>query len=520
MAPPRPSDAYVPKAAVRGTPPVLPVGSSDQASAKSPKAKSAQSDVAESKSNADGAESKSNSKASAKSRKSKAAQSDDAELKSNAKASADSKSAPSEASESKKQATSNSATDGQQQKQAPARPSSGRKGKKMALKDILEETSDEESIAGSEHLGGLPVGMSDFKAVRVGTSLSSSHFYGATHRNKLTGMISMNEDRYMPPFTLVDLFGRKTLVMNPEELVQDEYLFRFEALPTRTWMFHDIVLDPAVMAQNSGASAGMVDRVLQKRVVDAPINTGLRSPLLLWLPIIFLMGMTGDQSLVFFSLVSTGLLYLVTHLNNTPRRFQEMRWRSLPLRLISIGVFLFQYLTKPENQELMAALCILSSIGFVVVDFITGDLRLLGNYRLLCTYSIIHELPRRVFVCRRHGAAHLKDVVGERKPISEAITGTLWRDDMSLIADLNGLLVELRRPALHEATMMHEEYQERCVDHGFLSVPTYTRDRPCFSALDLTLLTEDLDKIIEKNKKAYPLTWKNSTPEDNPQPQH
>eukprot|EP00930_Biecheleria_cincta_P066306 TRINITY_DN5239_c0_g1_i1.p1 TRINITY_DN5239_c0_g1~~TRINITY_DN5239_c0_g1_i1.p1 ORF type:complete len:495 (-),score=71.47 TRINITY_DN5239_c0_g1_i1:51-1535(-) len=491
MAPPRPSDAYVAKVTVRGSPPVLPAGSSSQAPADS---KNTPSEASESKRKAPADSKNTPSEASESKRKGSAD-------------SSSARSSSSESSESKKKATSK-----------PARPSSARTEKKMMLQDIQEDTSDDESVAGSEHAEGLPAGLSDFRAIRVGTSLTTSHFYGSTYRNKLTGAISMIEDRYMPPFTLVDLFGRKSLVMKPEELVEDEYLFRFEAMQTRTWMLHNLLSDPLLMAQNLGPSAGIFDKVLRRRVVDAPVSTGLRSPLMFWLPIVFLMGMTGDQNLVLFALVSTVILYYVSHSNNTPKRFQGLRWRSFPMRLLSVGIFVFQYFSNPENKEMMAMICILLSIGCIVLDFITGDLRMLSRYRLLCSYSIIHELPGRVFLCKRHGAAHLADVVGERAPIPEVITGTLWRHDLSLIADLNGLLVELRRPTLREARMMHEEYQDKCQDFGFLSVRTYSRDRPCFDALDPALRQEELDRIVERHKKEHALTWRHSTPEDSPQP--
>lgn len=387
------------------------------------------------------------------------------------------------------------------------------------MKDVVDDSSEEDSSdAPSERPTAMPVGVSQLQAVRVGTSLTSSHFHGCTSRNKLTGKIFMNEDRYLPNFNLVDLFGRRLIVMTPQEMLKDQYLFRFEAMPTRTWIFHAIVRDPAAMTnmQIDDSQSSMIGKVLGEKVVDIPVATGERSPLLFWMPIIFLMGMTGDQNLVSFSLVSTMLIYAVTHTFNTPKKFTEVRKRLLPLRLASVGFFAWRFLAFPENQEYMPMVCILLSIVIIALDFFTGDMRVLKNVRFLASYSIIAELPNRIYLCKRHGAAHFQDVVGEREKIADAVIGKGFKSTMALIADLNGLLVELRRPTLKEAQMMHEEYQESCTDHGFLSLRTYTRERPCFAALDPSLTDEDLEKIVEKNQKDHPLTWRSSHPEDDP----
>lgn len=65
------------------------------------------------------------------------------------------------------------------------------------------------------------------KLRRVGTSLTLSHFFNCTRRNSVTGKIVMKEDRYIPGFVLVDLFGRRRLIGTPEELMEDvSFVFR------------------------------------------------------------------------------------------------------------------------------------------------------------------------------------------------------------------------------------------------------------------------------------------------------
>ncbi|CAK9093868.1 unnamed protein product [Durusdinium trenchii] len=62
---------------------------------------------------------------------------------------------------------------------------------------------------------------SEVKLRRVGTSLTLSHFFNCTRRNSVTGKVVMKEDRYMPGFILVDLFGRRRLIGSPDDLFED-----------------------------------------------------------------------------------------------------------------------------------------------------------------------------------------------------------------------------------------------------------------------------------------------------------
>ena len=85
----------------------------------------------------------------------------------------------------------------------------------VALLRAAEESEEDE-------LDFEAISIEKVKLRRVGTSLTLSHFFNCTRRNSVTGKVVMKEDRYIPGFVLVDLFGRRRLIGTPEELMEDE----------------------------------------------------------------------------------------------------------------------------------------------------------------------------------------------------------------------------------------------------------------------------------------------------------
>ncbi|CAE7747140.1 unnamed protein product, partial [Symbiodinium sp. CCMP2456] len=152
---------------------------------------------------------------------------------------------------------------------------------------------------------------------------------------------------------------------------------------------------------------------------------------------------------------------------------------------------------------------VFSSLSFLtlLVDFVFGDMFMLWSYRFECSYKVLDELPDRVFLCSRRGAAHLDDVMGARLAISTEVTGSAWDPRYSLIADIRGLLCELRRPRLEELQELIETFQESQEDFGFFSVKCFSSDRPNYAALEPDIPIRDLEKIIEIHRKQYPWTW-------------
>lgn len=387
---------------------------------------------------------------------------------------------------------------------------------RSGLQDLLFEDdrnplSDAESAvysdSGEDDLDLVAVTIEKVKCRRVGTSMGLSHFFGSTTRNSVTGRIVMKEDRYLPGFLLVDIFGRRRLVGSPRQLWEDHYIFRPYVMANRTWIYHKYAKDPSKLATVNAKDSmnGMIKKILELQCVDVDINSGRHSPLMLWMVCISFIACTGDAVLVSISLVTTALMCFVTYTHNTPEKYNWVRLWLLPLRLAAgTGIVL-------RTMELtdFVSVIVFSSLSLLtlVVDFVFGDMFMLWSYRFECSYKVLDELPDRVFLCSRRGAAHLDDVMGARLAISTEVTGSAWDPRYSLIADIRGLLCELRRPRLEELQELIETFQESQEDFGFFSVKCFSSDRPNYAALEPDIPIRDLEKIIEKHRKEYPWTW-------------
>eukprot|EP00441_Pelagodinium_beii_P035501 CAMPEP_0197640802 /NCGR_PEP_ID=MMETSP1338-20131121/14960_1 /TAXON_ID=43686 ORGANISM="Pelagodinium beii, Strain RCC1491" /NCGR_SAMPLE_ID=MMETSP1338 /ASSEMBLY_ACC=CAM_ASM_000754 /LENGTH=486 /DNA_ID=CAMNT_0043213679 /DNA_START=25 /DNA_END=1482 /DNA_ORIENTATION=- len=399
------------------------------------------------------------------------------------------------------QSKSSKSTSSQRQVEVPSETSS------EAISEIWDGEDEEEAP--------LPVPepnltLEHLKVCQVGSSMTASHFTGCTRRSELTGIVSMKEDRYMPSYVLVDLFTRSRIFGTPEDLMQDEYIFVFEAMAMRTWMFHALMMDETAMAEERlDANLGVLQKCLDERIVDAKVPYGERSPLQYWMAVLLLMSMTGDQELCVAALFVTACLVFVTSSYNTPKTFRDHRLWAIPLRICSIGFMVFRLITRPESQELTVLIPILLSIFVILADFWNGDVQAIQAYRFMCSYKIIKEIPPRVFAVKRSGAAHLEeDLVGKRPRITANITGFTWARGNVLIADLNGILVELRRPRLDEWKVLLQAYQaDFTKEIGFLSLGCYTPERPNYESMQPDIQESERKAIIRKHQKENPVTW-------------
>lgn len=356
----------------------------------------------------------------------------------------------------------------------------------------------------------------DFEAIsidkvklrRVGTSITLSHFFNCTTRNSVTGRIVMKEDRYIPGFVLVDLFGRRRLIGNPEQIMEDHYIFRPHVMSHRSWIYHKFAKDPRKLAQVNGKDSmnGMIKKILSVECIDVDVNTGRHSPLFAWMISSGFLSCTGDGALVTMMLVTSFFMCIITYSLNTPERYNYIRVMLLPLRIaVCIGIVL-----QTNNLTHYISVIVFSALSILVliIDFIFGDLFLIWAYRFQCSYKVLDQLPERVFLCSRQGAAHLDDVLGQRLGITTEVIGCAWDSRYSLIADLGGLICELRRPRLPELYALLQEFQENQEDYGFLSVKCFSTDRPNFDSLEQDIPIRDLNRIIENHRRNHPWTWK------------
>eukprot|EP00434_Breviolum_minutum_P024157 symbB.v1.2.021326.t1/scaffold1838.1/size108694/6 len=154
--------------------------------------------------------------------------------------------------------------------------------------DIMERKPmnlDCPSESDEDELDFEAISIDKLKLRRVGTSFTLSHFFNCTTRNSVTGRIVMKEDRYIPGFVLVDLFGRRRLIGNPEQIMEDHYIFRPHVLSHRTWIYHKYAKDPRRLAQVNGKDSmnGMIKKILSIECIDVDVNTGRHSPLFAWM---------------------------------------------------------------------------------------------------------------------------------------------------------------------------------------------------------------------------------------------
>eukprot|EP00933_Yihiella_yeosuensis_P013418 TRINITY_DN12448_c3_g1_i1.p1 TRINITY_DN12448_c3_g1~~TRINITY_DN12448_c3_g1_i1.p1 ORF type:complete len:523 (+),score=59.86 TRINITY_DN12448_c3_g1_i1:70-1638(+) len=350
--------------------------------------------------------------------------------------------------------------------------------------------------------------ISAMQCKRVGSRLSGTHFYGACRRSYMTGNVMVKEDRKLPRFVLIDLWCRTRLRGSPEEFLEDKYIFKATALGTRSWYLHQTASDSEATAGLSLKDGGstILKLVLGMRCLDAPVTVNSSSPLMAFIPVVFFLGCSGNKTLAIHALVQLCLLTSVSAFTNTPTRYQLTRLISLPVRAALF--FVMVAALSSWGLGLPGMIMVTLSLLVVLADFVFGDFAQLQNYRLLCSYEVLEELPNRLFICRRTGAAHASDVLGTRDPVSYDVCGRTWSQGMALIADVHGILVELHRPYLEELTSLYEEYQNRLKPHGFVALNIFNEHFPNYDTLNTDKVGANQRKrIVKKHIEDNPVTW-------------
>merc|ERR1712151_839413 len=127
-------------------------------------------------------------------------------------------------------------------------------------------------------------------------------------------------------------------------------------------------------------------------------------------------------------------------------------------------------------------------VGFIIaiilaaVDFIAGDLNELRNYKLVCSYEIFDILSERIYVCRRKGAQHLEEVYGSRGIVNELITGKTWNSSFHLIADIHGILMELRPMTPDDWWLIKREFHHKQAPMYFIGLDVFDKRCPDIDA--------------------------------------
>lgn len=268
---------------------------------------------------------------------------------------------------------------------------------------------------------------------------------GKCWRNPITGKIVLKQaTRLKEPYSIVDLWERPALYGSPDDLVEDPYLFKVVPLLYRTWLYHYIFDNREAMASARG-DHGMIDFVMGEKAVDVHRIAGRWSPALCYAPAAFVSVFTADfptvvgtVGMIIFSL---GLSVLC----NTPSLYRQCRLISIGPRFAFLIFILLRMLSPPSAED--GGRGGLSTFAFVVIilillfDFCVGDFVSLNNIGSHCTYEVLKQLPKRIFVCRREGGAFINR--GDCGKISEIVTGMAHMDDMEMIAEVRGIVVQL-----------------------------------------------------------------------------
>lgn len=278
--------------------------------------------------------------------------------------------------------------------------------------------------------------------VRVGLEDLSSQM-GKSVRNAITGKIKLQGLENFQDFVVVDLFARDHLSGTPEELAADPYLFKPVLLKYRTWLYHFDYISRTTNFERGEHS--MLRQALDHICVDASVSAGRWSPLISYVPLTFCMAMTGDNLLVLVPLIMVGLLHAATNVANTVQWYKWLRPATFPFRFALFAFLVVRLATGFQDLQGISSLGLILALLVAMVDFAVGDGSMIFALRLQCCYEIMQVLPQRLFICQRKGACDLETLCGKRGAVSEMVSGFCpWESSHTLIADIQGIIVELR----------------------------------------------------------------------------
>jgi len=283
---------------------------------------------------------------------------------------------------------------------------------------------------------------------------------GKAFRNPLTGEVSLKDYGNFPDFVVADLWTRKKLSGEIGALTKDPYLLRVIPLQTRTWIYHHNFRGGRALSQSGGEEDAMIRSVLAMPCIDADVAGGRWSSVMFYAPMLIVMSLAKDVTAVVGGIVTIWLTLCLTCWMNTPEHYRLTRLATWPLRAAFL-LWTIWRMGAAKNGTAITAVGFIFALIFTVLEMCFGDCGALSAYRMHCSYEVLRQLPNRVFICCRQGAAHSQEIFGERLPPDEKITGIAcdaWRSDFALIADVKGLVVELK-PVLQED--WNEAYQDK-----------------------------------------------------------
>mmetsp|Transcript_113735 Transcript_113735/g.178959 ORF Transcript_113735/g.178959 Transcript_113735/m.178959 type:complete len:425 (-) Transcript_113735:176-1450(-) len=269
---------------------------------------------------------------------------------------------------------------------------------------------------------------------------------GKAFRNPLTGEVFLQDYGTFPDFVIADLWTRKNISGQIGAMAHDPYILRVIPMQTRTWIYHHLFRGGRALSQSGVADDAMIRGVLAMPCIDANVSGGKWSSVMFYAPMLIIMCLCKDLTAVLGGIVTICATLALTFWMNNPEWYRRTRLATWPIRAIFF-VWTIWRMGAAQNGTAINAFGFIFALIFTVLEMCLGDCGAVQAYRMHCSYDVVRKLPNRIFICTRQGAAHSQEIFGEHLPPDEKITGIAsdaWQSDLALIADVRGLVVELK----------------------------------------------------------------------------
>lgn len=324
-------------------------------------------------------------------------------------------------------------------------------------------------------------------------------YMGKCHRNAVTGEITVKRVNPANDFSIIDLYKRSRIYKSVEDLAADPYLYKPVVLPKRTWIYHDLFRQKKLV-QGSDEN-GMVKYVLSYPVIDARVTCGQYSPLMAYLPMVLFCVVTKESLAVASSLIAVVTIGVVSNWCNHCQHYARGRAYSIPIRVAHVAILVVSMISQTES-DMLGMIGYLLCFVTILVDALRGDWPAIFATRFWCHYEIVRELPERLFVCRRIGAAHMEQQFGDAPPIPEEIHGLgVWQQRYILALEFRGVLCKLEPITLKEWNVIYDGFAFSSLTYKYISLGLFDDQTPAMYPYDETLEAMPKNLVSSDKKK-------------------
>eukprot|EP00933_Yihiella_yeosuensis_P053521 TRINITY_DN51773_c0_g1_i1.p1 TRINITY_DN51773_c0_g1~~TRINITY_DN51773_c0_g1_i1.p1 ORF type:complete len:415 (+),score=26.87 TRINITY_DN51773_c0_g1_i1:123-1367(+) len=300
-------------------------------------------------------------------------------------------------------------------------------------------------------------------------------------RNPINGEIFLFDLLSFPNFAVVDLCSRPCLPAEKSLLMEDKYLFKPVPMMYRTWIYQMLYGDREFVASGSGSDTDQfIRKAMSYFCLDVPLLGNRWSPLIVYAVIMILSSLTRNPFVVVISIFMGAALAANSFLLNTATNYQIDRFITLPLRLFYMLFVAFLFPRADIIEVVGTCLIILCCLA----DFFCGDMNYIWTYRYHCSYTILNNIGGRVYVIRRDGGDSILQKFGRGGDVPACVSGleSSWHKHFLLIADIRGLLVELRPMEQSDWNLAYGEYVEHRKPIPYIGLDVFDYDGPPIEA--------------------------------------